>query len=370
MKSVRIDRTKLLRDNPGTGHNRWHPEIPPVLAVAPGEELLLETRDAADGQIRRGMTTADFAGMASKVAHPLTGPIYIEGAAPGDLLEIEFVDIVAQPYGWTRFVPTAGFLRDLFPTPFIAHWDIAGGWATSAEIPGVRIPDSSFMGTSGLAPSHAQLRAWEAREAAYRARGGIAAAPDRQDAVPATDPIASEGLRTMPPRENFGNADAKQLTRGSRLFIPVAVPGALFSTGDAHFAQGDGEVCVTAIEMGATVTVRFYLHKGEAERKKIVWPRFAHPGNFLHPDWTGPRDFIATFGVPIRADGTQEGEDQLSLATRNALIEMIKLLQERGFTAEQAYAICSVAVDLRISNIVDLPNVMVSALLPEAIFRG
>jgi formamidase len=180
--------------------------------------------------------------------------------------------------------------------------------------------------------------------------------------------IACEGLRTTPPRENGGNLDAKQLTKGSRLLIPVSVPGALYSVGDGHYAQGDGECCVSAIEIGATVAVRFKLHAGEAERRNIRWPRFAHPGYFAAPEWAAPRNFIATVGMPVRDDGTQEGED-LTLATRNALLRMIELLGERGFSREQAYIICSVAVDFRISNMVDLPNVTVSAFLPEAIFE-
>ncbi len=366
MKEIRIDRNGRLRDAPSTGHNRWHPDIPPIIEIDPGEEVLLETRDAADGQVKDGMTVTDLRRLDGKVGHPLTGPVAVKGAEPGDLLEIEYVDIVPQHYGWTRFVPTAGYLPDVFPTPFLAHWHMRDGWATSPQVPGVRIPEGSFLGTAGLAPSRAQLAAWTKREADLRRRGGHALPPDPQDAVP-QGAVAAEGLRTMPPRENCGNVDAKQLTRGSRLLIPVAVAGGLFSCGDAHFAQGDGEVCVTGIEMGATVVLRFHLHKGEAARKNIRWPRFAHPGHFLPPEWAAPANFIATMGMPVREDGTQENAD-LNLATRNALLEMIKLLQERGFTREQAYVICSVAVDLRISNVVDLPNVTVSALLPLGIF--
>jgi formamidase len=367
MQTVRIERGKRLRDEPHTGHNRWHPAIPPIVEAEPGEEIVLETRDAADGQVRLGMAAADLAGMDPKVAHPLTGPILVKGARPGDLLEVEYLDIVPEPYGWTRFRPGAGFLRDLFPYSYLVHWEMRDGWATSHEIPGVRIPDGSFMGTAGVAPSAAQLQEWARREAALGARGGLVFPPDPQDAVPATEPVRSEGLRTLPPRENAGNVDAKQLTRGSRLLVPVAVPGALYSVGDAHYAQGDGECCITAIEMGATCTVRFRLHAGEAASKGIRWPRIAHPGYFLPPEWAAPRNFIATLGMPVREDGTQEGED-LTLAARNALLRMLELLQERGFTREQAYVICSVAVDLRVSNVVDLPNVTVAAILPEAIF--
>jgi len=369
MKSIRIDRTRRLRDEPGTGHNRWHPDIAPIIEVAPGEDLLLETRDASDGQVKPGMSFDDLARHDKKAGHPLTGPVYVQGAQPGDLLEVEFVELTAQPHGWTVIRPGAGFLRDHFDARFLAHWDIDAGFARSAQIPGVRIPEGIFMGTAGVAPSHEQLAQWTAREADLVRRGGIALLPDAQDAVPAVEPIASSGLRTMPPRENGGNADIRQLTRGARLQLRVNVPGALFSLGDAHYAQGDSECCITAIEMGASAVVRFKLLSGEADRRRMRFPRFSHPGYFMDPRWAAPHNFIATTGLPIREDGTQECED-LTLAARNALLEMIALLGERGFSREQAYVICSLAVDLRISNAVDLPNVCVSALLPEAIFEA
>ena len=369
MKSIEIDRSKRLKDEPAKGHNRWHPDVTPVLEADPGEEVLLETRDASDCQMQPTVSVEDFDKFDQKTAHPLTGPVYITGAEPGDMLEIEYVDVVPQSYGWTRIRPGGGFLRDLFLEPYAVHWDIKDGWATSTALPGVRIPNGSFMGTAGLAPSRTQMEAWTRREADLVRRGGIAQPPDAQDAVPDHGPIATEGLRTIPPRENCGNVDAKQLTKGSKLFIPVNVPGALYSAGDGHFAQGDAECCLTAIEMGATAVVKFQLHKGEAERNKIRFPRFSHPDYFLPPEWAAPRNFIATMGMPIRDDGTQEGED-LTLAARNALINMIDLLQERGWSREQAYIICSVAVDLKISNLVDLPNVTVSAFLPEDIFQS
>jgi formamidase len=369
MKSIEIDRRKRLGQEPGKGHNRWHPDIPPVLEVDPGEEVVLETRDASDSQILSSMTVADLEHLDTKVAHPLTGPVYLKGASPGDLLEIEYLDIIPQPRGWTRFRPGAGFLRDLFAEPYLVHWEMSDGWATSAQLPGVRIPNGSFMGTAGIAPSHTQMQQWTRREADLIKRGGIAFLPDPQDAVPLVEPIASQGLRTIPPRENCGNVDAKQLTKGSRLLIPVNVDGALYSVGDGHFAQGDSECCITAIEMGATAVVRFRVHRGEAARHGIRWPRFAHPDYFAAPEWAAPRNFIATMGMPVREDGTQEGEEALTLAARNALLNMIDLLQERGWTRQQAYIICSVAVDLKISNIVDLPNVTVSAFLPEDIFQ-
>jgi formamidase len=369
MKSVTIDRARPLARQPETGHNRWHPDIPPLVEVGEGEAVLLETRDAVDGDLGPDSTTADLARVRSGAIHPLTGPVFVAGAQPGDLLEVEFVDIVPSRWAFSAIIPGLGFLRDLMTTPFLVHWTLADGWATSPQVPGVRIPAAPFMGVSGVAPSHAQLDAWTRREAAVAAQGGFALPPDPTDAVPSAGPAAAQGLRTLPPRENGGNFDVKQLTRGAKLLLPVAVPGALFSTGDAHFAQGDGEVCVTAVEMAATCVVRFRVHRGEAARRGIRWPRFQRSDYFTDPRWAAPQRFVATMGMPVDPQGVNRAED-LTLACRSAVLNMLALLQERGFSREQAYVISSVAVDLRISNVVDLPNVVVSALLPEEIFQG
>lgn len=368
-KSIEIDRAKPLKEEPHKGHNRWHPDIPPVVEIDANEELTIETRDSSDGQIRPGTLAADLLKMDSRVVHPLTGPVFVKGAAPGDLLEVEYLQILPQRHAWTRFVPGFGFLYDLFDHPYLVHWDLDKDWATSASLPGVRIPNAAFMGTAGVAPSHAQLERWAERESELKARGGTVFLPDGVSAVPPTREVARHGLRTIPPRENCGNVDVKQLTVGSRLLVPVNVEGALYSVGDGHFAQGDSECCGTAIEMGATVTVKFRVHRGAAAERNMVWPRFAHPSYFAPPQWAVPRNFIATMGMPIRADGRNESGD-VTLAARNAVINMLDLLQERGWTREQAYVICSVAVDLRVSNVVDMPNAVVSAILPEEIFHG
>ena len=178
MKSIEIDRSKRLKDDPGKGHNRWHPDIPPILEVDPGEDVVLETRDASDGQMQPNVTVDDFPGFAGKVGHPLTGPVYIKGAEPGDMLEVEYVDVIPQSYGWTRNRPGAGFLRDLFTESFCVHWEMKDGWATSKGLPGVRIPNGSFMGTAGIAPSREQMEAWTKREADLVRRGGVAFPPD------------------------------------------------------------------------------------------------------------------------------------------------------------------------------------------------
>jgi len=211
------------------------------------------------------------------------------------------------------------------------------------------------------------VKEWAKREADAMAKGHVVFPPDAGGAVPPTGPAATDGLRTVPPRECGGNFDVKQLTAGSKLFLPVFVENALFSTGDGHFAQGDGEVCVTAVEMAATVSMKFHVHKGEAAKKNIKAPRFSHSGFFTDPKFAAPKNFIGTMGMPLKTDGSNDAEN-LNLATRNALLQMIDILQERGYTREQAYCICSVAVDLRISNVVDVPNFVVSAILPEEIF--
>jgi len=333
MKSIEIDRGKRLRDQPTTGHNRFHPDIPPLVTVDEGEEVVLATRDGVDGQLGPGTSEADIAKMEAGAIHPLTGPVFIKGAKPGDVLEVEFLDIVPQPHAFTAIVPGLGFLRDLFTTPFLVHWQIRDGWATAQKLPGVRIPGAPFMGVSGVAPSAAQVRAWTARENELMGRGG-------------------------------GAAD---LRISNVVDVPNYVVSALLP--EANFAQGDGEVCVTAVEMGATVSVRFRVLKGSGAARALRGPRFSHAGYFAPPEWASPRGFVAAMGMPIRDDGVNEGEN-LTLACRNALLNMIDLLQERGWSREQAYVLCSVAVDLRISNVVDVPNYVVSALIPEAIFGG
>jgi formamidase len=364
---IRIDRSKTLLEEPGTGHNRWHPDIPPVLRCEPGDEVVLETRDAFDGQMGPDATLETVAAPNLDVVHPLTGPVFVRGAAPGDVLEVEILDVEPDRYGYTVQVPGFGFLRDVFPDPFKVNWDIADGWATASELPGVRIPGSPFMGTIGLTPGHELLVRTAAREQALLDRGGFVLPPSPSGAVPDDPRIAGKALRTIPPREQAGNVDIKQLGKGARLLIPVDTPGALFSAGDAHFAQGDCETCGTAIEMRATLRVRFGLRKGEAAEKGIRDLRFARDDYYLPPNYAAPRRFYATTGISVTKDGENHAEDA-TLAARNALLNMIEHLTERGWTRQQAYAICSVAVDLKISQLVDVPNMLVSAFLPEDIF--
>ena len=333
-------------------HNRWHPGLEPVVRIAPGEEITLETRDGLDGQLDRSSTAADLAHVRFGRSHPLTGPVYVEGAGPGDLLVVEILGYELPEYGITAFVPGAGFLPDVFDHPYLVVWELAGGFARTPALPGIAIPADPFAGVLGVAPSLAAMERARTREQ------GLGAPDAAEDAWP---PEAAGGLRTIPPRENGGNLDVRQLVAGSRLFLPVDVEGALFSAGDLHYAQGDGEVCISAIEIAGAVTVRFDVRK--SPRWLPRFPAFETPAVLQ-------RASFATTGIPVADDGTNAAFD-LTLAARRALLELIDYLQlVRGLSRDAAYILCSVAADLRISEVVDAPNVLVSAMLPLDIFEG
>jgi len=365
--TVQIDRSKSLAQEPSSGHNRWHEDIPPIVKIAPGDWVVLPTRDALDGQLTPSSTAQDVGRVDFAPAHAMTGPVHVEGAEPGDLLEVKIQAIEPEPFGFTMQAPGFGFLRDLYPEPYLVRWDLRGGFAESRDLPGIRIPGAPFMGVLGVAPSRQLRETVRAREAELAARGGLALPPDPAGAVPSRPAIAEHGLRTIPPRENAGNLDIKQLVAGTTLLIPVFTPGALFSVGDAHFAQGDGEACGTAIEMSATFKAQLLLRKGAASGRHLRGVHYFRDGATSAP--SRPLDrYYATTGMCIRGDGKNESEDT-TLAARNALLDMIDyLVHERGYDRQQAYAICSVAVDLAISELVDVPNVVVSATLPLDIF--
>src|ERR1700687_1336900 len=221
MHAIRIDRGKPLAEEPHLGHNRYHPDIAPIAEVGEGEEIALETRDALDGQIKPGMPAVELATIEAGAVHPLTGPVFVRGAEVGDILEIEFTDIIAQPTAFSAIVPAPGCLRDVFTEPFLVHWQIRDGWSTSAQIPGVRIPGAPFMGVSGVAPSPEKLVEWTVREQRVIDQGGLAFPPALQGAVP-QGPCGLAGLRTLPPRENGGNFDVKQLPQGVEI-VPAGL---------------------------------------------------------------------------------------------------------------------------------------------------
>jgi formamidase len=318
--------------------------------VRPGDEITLETRDGIDGQLTRDSSHADVLDLDLGLGHPLTGPVYVEGANPGDVLDIELLAYETADFGVTAVIPGFGFLADVFTDPYLVPWEIADGAARSQELAGVTVPGDPFAGVVGVAPSLELMDDIARREQALADAGAPVADRLPETAIPAT---ASTGLRTVPPREIGGNLDIRQLVAGSRITLPVHVDGALVSIGDLHFAQGDGEVCGTGIEVAGAVTLRFGVRTPE---RPLRLP------SFETPERPGRRSF-ATTGIAL------DTPMDVGAAARVALLEMIDYLEARLGTARAAaYALCSVAVDLRISEVVDIPYPLVSALLPLDIF--
>jgi acetamidase/formamidase len=295
----------------------WDNALAPRLEIDPGDTVTFDTRDAADGYYSRGSTHADVLARGPFRGHPLTGPVLIRGARPGDTLVVDLLEVrPARDFGWTAIRPGRGLLPvEDFPKPYLQIWDLTDGTHARSEH-GIAVPIEAFPGVMGVALD-----------------------------------LPGEHS-TMPPRKNGGNMDIKQLTAGSRLHLPVWVEGALFSVGDGHAAQGDGEVCVTAVEMAAHITLRFDIDRG----RPLMEPQFR------------------TSGTPGGARGpcfvtTAHGPD-LHASAQQAIRYMIDhLVAARGLSREEAYILSSVCVDLRISEIVDAPNWIVSAFLPEAVFR-
>lgn len=366
-------------------HNRWHHDIKPVSTAKPGDVITFGTRDALDDALTRQSSAKDIAGVNLNLVHPLTGPLFIDGAEAGDVLAVELIDVNPDKFGYTTIIPGFGFLRDLFTEPFLVRWDLTRTGATSPDMPGVKIKLDGFLGTVGVAPGPDQTVAWKKREGDLAAAGGVALPPEPKEALPAA--VCGENgsakdlcLRTIPPRENGGNMDIKQMQVGTTMLFPCYVKGCLLSIGDVHFAQGDGEVSGTAIEMGATVKVKVSVRKGLGSQVKTV---HYEGGKQLHR--ITPNKFYATVGYPLKPagmappthkylDGTKitgltNLSEDVTLAARDALIHMIDwMVANKGLSREQAYCLASVAVDLRIGNVVDVPNFAVSAILDLGVF--
>jgi len=365
--------------------NRYHQAIPAVATAVPGQHIVFETRDALDTDLTFDSVPEDVTAVDLNLVHPMTGPVHIEGAERGDVLAVTLVDIEPDEYGYTVIVPGFGFLRDRFTEPFVANWDLTRIEATSEQIPGVAIPFRGFMGSVGVLPGGPEVELILAREAQLAAVGGISLQPEPTGAQPSNvcgtgAPHASECLRTIPPRENGGNMDVKQMQVGTTLLLPCFVDGCGLFVGDVHYAQGDGEVAGTAIEMGARVTVVTEIRKGQGAFIDV--PHFEGDAQLVA---LAPTEFYATLGLPLKdageippqhsyLDGERIGplsnlSEDLVLAARNALAEIIDwMVANRGLTPEQAYVVSSVAVDLRIGQVVDVPNYVVSAVLPLTIF--
>jgi acetamidase/formamidase len=298
-------------------HREWNNALTPRLTIDSGDTVVFDTRDASDHYYSRTSTHPDVLARGPFRGHPLTGPVSVRGAAPGDTLVIEILDVrPALDFGWTAIRPGRGLLPESdFANPFLNIWDLDAGVARMGKR--VAVPIEAFPGVMGVALEE------------------------------------PGGHSTMPPRRSGGNMDIRQLTSGATLFLPVLVPGALFSVGDAHGAQGDGEVCITAVEMSAQCTLRFDLRRGQM----VPEPQLRSPRPPAGEGRRGP--WYAT---------TANGPD-LYASSQQAIRYMIDhIVRERGLSREEAYIVCSVAVDLKISEIVDAPNWIVSAFLPESIF--
>jgi len=342
-----------VRVGASSAHNRWHPALEPVAVVEPGREIVLETRDGLDGQLTRDSTDADCATLDLGLAHPLTGPVFVDGAEPGDVLAVELLGYETPGFGVNAVIPGFGLLADIFVEPFLVRWELDGSHARSHELPGVAVPACPHAGVVGVAPSAELMEAQRAREERIRASGGPVADPLPEAALPQT---AASGLRTIPPRETGGNLDIRRLVAGATLLLPVQVPGALLSVGDVHFAQGDGEVCGTGIEIEAAVRLRCEILAAQPWAPRF--PAYRTPGASRGPAF-------ATTGIPV------DDAMDLTVAARNALLAMIDWLEaEHGLPRPAAYCLCSACVDLHLSQVVDVPYPLVSALIPLEVFEG
>jgi formamidase len=384
-RTVTIPKTGAKCADDPACHNRWHPAIKPAATADPGDTVVFGTRDAFDHAFTRNSAPADVAAANLNLVHPLTGPLFVNGAEAGDVLAVTIGDFVPDKFGYTVIVPGFGFLRDLFPNPHIVRWDLTRSEATSPDMPGVKVRFNGFTGTIGTAPGPKETDVMFQREDALMKAGGFVLPPEPKDAVPkdVCGPAGSNKdrcLRTIPPRENGGNMDVKQMVKGTTLLLPCFVKGCLLSIGDVHFAQGDGEVSGTAIEMDATVRVKIAVRKGMAAF--VRQPHFEGGDQLKRLE---PPKFYATVGFPIKEggkvtpyhqylDGVRIGplmnlSEDVTLAARDSLLQMIEwLAREKKFSREQAYILCSVAVDLRISNLVDVPNFAVTAILDLGVF--
>jgi formamidase len=367
--------------------NRLHPDIPMVAKADPGERIVFLGRDAFDLTLDPDKFSSAKAIPREGVGivHALTGPVFINGAKAGNVLAVTIEALEPDDVGWTQAGPF-GFAGDEFGTDqrFIV-WRINGDHAVSDALPGVRIPNASFPGVVTTLPGQELLADVLARETQLLESGGAVMSPDPDEAEPAklcgtegTKP--SECLRTIPPREHGGNMDIRYITTGTTVYLPCFIDGCGLAVGDFHYAQGDGEVAGTAIEMGGRLTVTTRIVKD--------------PPNLAHgPHYEGPASvlgipserFYAVTGFPLKekdsvpADlaylespkiaGLSNLSSDINLAARNALAAMIDyIVTEHGYDRTQAYMIASIAVDMRIGQLVDVPNVGVTAVLPLDIF--
>ncbi|MEM6973747.1 MAG: acetamidase/formamidase family protein [Pseudomonadota bacterium] len=365
--------------------NRYHPSIPPVATAAEGAYIEFHTRDALDSDLTLDSNADDVAALDLSGVHPMSGPVEIEGARRGDVVAVTIIDIEPDEFGYTVIVPGFGFLRDEFTEPYFVGWRQDRVAATSDAMPGIAVPYEAFTGSIGTMPGAEEIEAWKAREAALAAVGGIALPPEPNGALPADlcgpgGTAAEDCLRTVPPRENGGNMDVQQMQVGTTILIPCFVDGCNLFVGDVHYAQGDGEVSGTAIETGAIVTVTTEIRPGLGS---VVTAPQVEGGNQIKN--MEPSSFHQTIGMPLKEageiptyhtyldsapiEGLENLSEDLTIAARHALVQMIEHIQRvHGLNREQAYILASVAVDLRVGQVVDVPNYVMTAVLNKDVF--
>lgn len=384
-----LDSTKTFPEQEHVGHNRWHPDIPPVRTVQPGDSFRIDCREWFDGDIHNDDSADDIRDAPLNKVHALSGPFRIEGAKPGDLLIVDILDVgpipqeegplAGQGWGYTGiFAKKNGgsFLTDQFPDAYKAVWDFKGQTATSRHIPGVSFTGIIHPGLMGTAPSHELLNTWNQREAALIATDPervppLALPPEPEHAILGTltgadfDRVASEGARTAPPRENGGNQDIKNLSKGTRVFYPVFVDGANFSVGDLHFSQGDGEITFCGgIEMGGFIDVHVDIIKDGMAKYGVSENAIFMPGN-VEPNYS---QWLAFSGTSVTLEGEQRYLDS-QLAYQRACLHAIDYLTTFGWSPEQAYLLLGAApIEGRFSGVVDIPNACATVYLPTEIF--
>jgi len=388
----KVDLTKPMDQQELPGHNRWHPDIPAVVSVNPGDVFRIECKDWTDGQIKDNDDPSDVENVDLTVVHVLSGPIYVNGAQPGDILVVDLLDIGAlqgDEWGFTGIFAKengGGFLTDHYPKAAKAIWDFQGIYTSSRHIPGVRFAGITHPGLIGCAPSHELLAKWNKREAELmssqpdrRTYGAeikgdlatLAALPNPKNAILGKvaasdfDRIAAEGARTVPPREHGGNCDIKNLSRGTRIYFPVYVEGAKLSMGDIHFSQGDGEISFCgAIEMSGYIDLHVDIIKGGMEKYSMVNPIFK-PGP-VEPRYS---EYLVFEGISVDEFTGKQYFMDVHIAYRQACLNAIEYLKKFGFTGEQAYLLLSCApVEGRVSGIVDIPNACCTVAIPTEIF--
>lgn len=363
---LEVAKNVSLQEDDLNSHNRWHPDIPPVLRIESGDTVEFEFRDAFDLAIPPDADGDALGRLELGREHPLTGPVYVEGAEPGDVLEVELLSFSPAEHAFSMVFPGFNILPERMTDPVVTHWEIEDGVARCPAIPGVAFRGEPFLGTAGVAPSAARMAAIARRESDLAEEGAPVLPPTTEFAVPRTpESIGVEGLRTMPAREVGGNLDVPEFGLGTIVSYPVDVPGALFSAGDPHFRQGDGEVSGGALEMSATAILRFDLVKAA----DAAWIP-ATPAAVRRAPAEPEREWILTTGIPVTEDGVNRYRD-VTLAACNAVEAMVdRVAAEYGYEPWQAFTIVSLAARIQVSAMVDPPNVSVTASLPTDVFES